>query len=63
MNPKIAAILVMAMLSVSIVVTGVAAIAAAQGTSQPQLADSTTGELNEDDGALVRSFKLVCPFH
>lgn len=63
MNPKIAAILVIAILSVSIVVTGVAAISAAQGTGQPQRAATTSGELNEDDGALVRSFKMVCPFH
>ena len=63
MSPKIAAILVLAILSVSIVVTGVAAISASQGTGQYQPAASPSGEQSEDESALLTSFKFICPFH
>ena len=63
MSPKLVAILVLAILSVSIVVTGVAAISAAQGTEQNQSFASPTAERSEGDSALVSSFKFVCPFH
>ena len=62
-SPKLVAILVLAILSVSIVVTGVAAISAAQGTDQYQPSARPSAEQGEGDSALVSSFKFVCPFH
>ena len=63
MSPKFVAILVLAILSVSIVVTGAAAISAAQGTGQYQPFASPSAEQSEGDSALVSSFKFICPFH
>ena len=63
MPPKLVAILVLAILSVSIVVTGAAAISAAQGADQYQPAARPSGEQSEGDGALVSTFKFICPFH
>ena len=62
-SPKLVAFLVMAVLSVSIVMTGVAAIYAAQGTAQDQPLTGPSAEEREGDSALVNSFKFVCPFH
>ena len=63
MSPKLAAILVLAILSVSIVLTGAAAISAAQGADQYKPVASPSGERSEGDNVLVSSLKLVCPFH
>lgn len=63
MSPKLVAILVLAILSVSIVVTGAAAISAAQGTGQSQPVARSSGEQNEGDSAVVSGFKFFCPFH
>lgn len=63
MSPKLAAILVLAILSVSILVTGVAAISAGQGVEPYQTVASQSGEQSEGESALVNSFKFVCPFH
>lgn len=63
MSPKLVAILVLAILSVSIVVTGAAAISAAQGTGQYQPVASPSAEQSEGDGALLSGFKFFCPFH
>ena len=63
MSPKIAAILVLAILSVSIVLTGAAAISAAQSAGQDQPAAGASAEPSDGDNALVSSFKFVCPFH
>ena len=63
MSPKLVAILVLAILSVSILVTGVAAISAAQGTGQYQPVAGPSGEQREGGSALVSTFKFVCPFH
>ena len=62
-NTKIVAFLVIAVLSVSIVMTGVAAIYAAQVTAQDQPLAGSSAEEREGDSALVSSFKFVCPFH
>ena len=63
MSPKFVAILVLAILSVSIVVTGVAAISASQGAGPYQPAASPSGVQSEDGSALVSGFKFICPFH
>ena len=63
MSPKLVAILVLAILSVSIVVTGAAAISAAQGADQYQPIARQSGEQSEGGNALVSTFKFVCPFH
>ena len=65
MSPKLVAILVLAILSLSILLTGAAAISAGQGTGQYQLAASPSAEQGEDasESALVNSFKFICPFH
>ena len=62
-SPKLAAILVLAILSVSILVTGAAAISAAQGADQFQTAASPSAVQSEGDSGLVSTFKFVCPFH
>ncbi|PKB79837.1 MAG: hypothetical protein BZY88_11390 [SAR202 cluster bacterium Io17-Chloro-G9] len=65
MSAKLVAILVLAILTVSVVVTGVAAISAAQGnTSQFETASrGPAAEQGDGESALVNSFKFVCPFH
>ena len=63
MSPKLAAILVLAILSVSIVVTGAAAISTAQGSDQYQPVVRPSGEQSEGDSTLMNTFKFVCPFH
>ena len=77
MRPKLVAILVVGILTVSLVVTAVAAVGQVvngdsdgprsdQGVYGPRPADETgkggAGEGSKDT-ALVRTFKLVCPFH
>ncbi len=63
MSPKLVAILVLAILSVSIVVTGAAAISAAQGTGQSEPVARLSAEQSEGDSVLMGSFKFICPFH
>ena len=62
MSPKLVAILVLAILSVSIVVTGAAAIAAAQGADQAQPVARPSGEQGEGDSALMSTFQFVVHF-
>ncbi len=68
MKPKLVAILVVGLLSVSIAATAVAAISQAvsedPGASSLALG-SYTNEIGDskDDNRAVSAFKLVCPFH
>lgn len=65
MSPKLMAILVLAILTVSVLVTGAAAISAAQGnTGQFETtAGHPAAEQGDGESAFVNSFKFVCPFH
>ena len=63
MKPKVAAIIVITILTISMVLTVVAAVDLAirdesTGTSSIQQAGQ-----DSRDGSLVRSLKFVCPFH
>ncbi|MDA0263749.1 MAG: hypothetical protein O3A93_06460 [Chloroflexi bacterium] len=68
MKPKLAAILVVGILSLSIVVAAVAAVSQAlaeePGASSIALGSypSQTGD-TEDQGGLAGTFFRVCPFH
>ena len=68
MKPKLVAILVVGLLSVSIVATAVAAISQAvaeePGASSVALGSYTNeiGDTNGDNPA-VSAFRFVCPFH
>ena len=68
MKPKLVAILVVGLLSISIVATAVAAISQAvseePGASSLALG-SYSNEIGEskDDSRAVSAFKLICPFH
>lgn len=68
MKPKLVAILVVGLLSISIVATAVAAISQAvseePGASSLALG-SYSNEIGEskDDSRAVSTFKLICPFH
>ena len=69
MKPKIAAILVVGVLTLSIVATAVAAISQAvaeqPGASSIALGSYTNqiGDTNEDRSGLTSAFFRVCPFH
>ena len=77
MKPKLTAILIIGVLALSMVVTLVGAVGqvvsddtggpvSGQGLGTAHLTDTGTGtEIGEGsgDGALVRSFNFVCPFH
>ena len=68
MKPKLVAILVVGLLSLSIVATGVAAISQAvsdePGASSLALGSYSNeiGDTKQDNRA-VSAFKMVCPFH
>ena len=68
MKPKLAAILVIGILTLSIVATGVAAIGQAV-TKQPGASSVALGSYNNeigdtaDRGAVKGAFFRVCPFH
>ena len=66
MSPKLVAFLILAILSLSILLTGVAAISAAQSTGQTQPVTGLSGQQNDQgdgESALVGSLKFICPFH
>ena len=69
MKPKMAAIFVIGLLTLSIVATGVAAVSQAvsgePGASSVALASYTNEIGNTDDGrsSLTGAFFKVCPFH
>ncbi len=68
MKPKLVAILVVGILSISIVATAVAAISQAV-SDEPGASSLALGGYNSDigdtegDNRAVSAFKLVCPFH
>ncbi len=68
MKPKLAAIFVIGLLTLSIVGTAVAAISQAvaeePGTSSVALGSNTNqiGDVNDENRA-TGAFKFVCPFH
>ncbi len=76
MKPKLVAIIVISILTLSVVATAVAAIGQVvddgsgalgpgQGRYAGRSADSATqsDSRSGNDSALARSFRLVCPFH
>jgi hypothetical protein len=77
LRPKLVAILVVGILTLSMVVTAVGAIGQAvagdaatspveQAASAPILGGDTntaTTDRRSGDGAALRAFKFVCPFH
>ena len=68
MKPKLVAILVIGVLSLSIVATGVAAISQAVAEEPGGSTNAFGGFSNQigetdDDSKAVSAFKLVCPFH
>ncbi len=69
MKPKIAAILVIGVLTLSIVATGVAAVGQAvtdePGASSVALAQYTNeiGETDDGHSGIAGAFFKVCPFH
>ncbi len=68
MKPKLVALLVVGILSISIVATAVAAISQAV-SDEPGASSLALGGYNseigdtEGDNRAVSAFKLVCPFH
>ena len=69
MRPKLAAIFVIGLLTLSIIGTAVAAISQVvteeQGASSVDLGNYTNqiGETANDDKRATTAFKFVCPFH
>lgn len=67
MKPKIIAVFVVALLTLSVVATGVAAISQAvaedPGASSTALGSYGNEAAEEGDSDLTHAFKLVCPFH
>lgn len=69
MKPKIAAILVIGLLTASIVGTAIAAVTQAvaeePGTSSAALPNYTNqiGETDDGEGGMKGAFFRVCPFH
>jgi len=69
MKPKIAAILVIGLLTLSIVGTGIAAVSQAvaeqPGSSSVALGGYTNqiGETGDGEGGVKGAFFRVCPFH
>ena len=69
MKPKIIAVLVIGILTLSVIATGVAAIGQAvaeePGAASTTLVNNANDSDNsgDDNNALVSTFKLVCPFH
>ena len=69
MKPKIIAVLVVGILTLSVIATGVAAIGQAvakePGAASTKLVNNANDSDNsgDDNNALVSTFKLVCPFH
>ena len=63
MKPKIAAISVITILTISMVLTVVAAVNQAVGGESTGVGSSQQAGQDSGDSSLVRSFKFVCPFH
>ena len=62
-KPKIAAMIVITVLAVSMALTLVAAIGQAVNGDLVGTASAQHSGQESADGSLVRSFKFVCPFH
>ena len=63
MKPKVAAIIVITILTISMVLTVVAAVDQAVRDESTAIGSSQQAGQDSGDSALVRSFKFVCPFH
>ncbi len=68
MKPKIIAVLVIGILTLSVIATGVAAIGQAVGDEPGAVSTALVHQADDSDGsgndnALVSTFKLICPFH
>ena len=62
MKPKIAAIAVIALLTLSVIAVGFSALGETQNATAASTASAEPGR-NGDDNAAVSAFKFVCPFH
>ncbi len=62
MKAKIAAIAVIALLTLSVIAVGFSALGEAQNATAASTA-SAEPVRNGDDNAAVSAFKFVCPFH
>jgi len=62
-KPKIAAMIVITVLAVSMALTLVAAVGQAVNGDLVGTASAQQSDQESADGNLVRSFKFVCPFH
>jgi hypothetical protein len=69
MKPKIVAVLVVGILTLSVIATGVAAIGQAVADEPGAVSTALVNQANDsnhsgdENNALVSTFKLVCPFH
>lgn len=69
MKPKIIAVLVVGILTLSVIATGAAAIGQAVAEEPGAASAALVNNANESDNSgdannsLVSTFKLVCPFH
>jgi hypothetical protein len=69
MKPKLVAVFVVGILTLSVIATAVAAIGQAVGDEPGAVTTALVNNANdpgnsgENDNALVSTFKLVCPFH
>ena len=62
MKAKIAAIAVIALLTLSVIAVGFSAVGEAQDATASSIA-SAEQERSGEDNAAVSAFKFVCPFH
>ena len=62
-KPKIAAMIVITILAVSMVLTLVAAVGQAVNGDLVRTGPARHSDQESADGSLVQSFKFVCPFH
>ncbi|PKB73611.1 MAG: hypothetical protein BZY75_01015 [SAR202 cluster bacterium Io17-Chloro-G7] len=63
MKPKVVAMIIVAILAVSMVLTVVAAVDQAVSGEVAGLTPTQQIGQGSDDGSLVRTLKFVCPFH
>lgn len=68
MKPKLIAVLVVGILTLSVIATGVAAIGQAVGDEPGAATTALVNQAHDSDGSgddntLVSTFKLICPFH
>ena len=63
MKPKLVAIIVITVLTLSMVFSVAAAVNQAVTGESTTVGPSQQADQDSGDGTLVQSFKLICPFH